>query len=98
MHKKSLEMTKKCPGTPESGQSEPFCEERERGGRDGRDSAWSSKSREAAGGMEEEEVEEGEEEEEDMAIDLSSTSKQQDVPLRPGSAQRRTGSESDEQS
>ncbi|XP_071752880.2 visual system homeobox 1 [Centroberyx gerrardi] len=95
MHKKSLEMTKKCPGTPESGQSEPFCEERERGGRDGRDSAWSSKSREAGGP--EEEAEEAEEEE-DMAIDLSSTSKQQDVPLRPGSAQRRTGSESDEQS
>ncbi|KAM3862879.1 visual system homeobox 1 [Diretmus argenteus] len=91
MHKKSLEITKKSPGTPESSHSESFSEDINKG-KDVRDSVWSRKAEDA----------EDTEDMEDMAIDLSSTSKQQDSSmkgtLRPGSARRRASSESDEQS
>uniref|UniRef100_A0A667ZAK9 Visual system homeobox 1 n=2 Tax=Myripristis murdjan TaxID=586833 RepID=A0A667ZAK9_9TELE len=92
MHKKSLEITKKCPGTPESSRSDSFSEEREKA-KEGREPGWSSKE---ADSVEEAEDMEDMEDAEDVAIDLSSTSKQQDGSA--AAASRRAGSESDEQS
>lgn len=61
MHKKSLEIGKKPPGTPESTHSDSYSEEHK--GKDS-DVTWSS-------------VANGADDSEDMAIDLSSTSKQE---------------------
>ncbi|XP_042337480.1 visual system homeobox 1, partial [Plectropomus leopardus] len=93
MHKKSLEMSKKCPSPRESDSARPdsFCDAERRG---------SSEAREE----EEEELLEMEEEEmeEEVAIDLSSSSKQQQQQedavgsARPASSPRRqSGAESD---
>ncbi|XP_051251687.1 visual system homeobox 1 isoform X2 [Dicentrarchus labrax] len=89
MHKKSLEMSKKCPSPPESDSTRCDSFSEGRGG----------ETREAAREEEEEELLEMEEEdmEEEVAIDLSSSSKQQQEAggsIRPASSPRRQ-SESD---
>ncbi|XP_026115950.1 visual system homeobox 1 isoform X1 [Carassius auratus] len=61
MHKKSLEITKKAPGSPESMHSDSYSDEHK--GKDS-DTTWSSGTT-------------GADDSEDMAIDLSSTSKQE---------------------
>uniref|UniRef100_A0A673I5B7 Visual system homeobox 1-like n=1 Tax=Sinocyclocheilus rhinocerous TaxID=307959 RepID=A0A673I5B7_9TELE len=61
MHKKSLEITKKAPGSPESTHSDSYSDEHK--GKDS-DTTWSSGAN-------------GADDSEDMAIDLSSTSKQE---------------------
>ncbi|XP_051579537.1 visual system homeobox 1-like isoform X1 [Myxocyprinus asiaticus] len=61
MHKKSLEISKKAPGTPESTHSDSYSAEHK--GKDS-DTAWSSRANAA-------------DDSEDMAIDLSSASKQE---------------------
>ncbi|XP_049456032.1 visual system homeobox 1 [Epinephelus fuscoguttatus] len=97
MHKKSLEMSKKCPSPRESDstRSDSFCDASERRG---------------GGEVREEEeelleMEEDEEMEDEVAIDLSSSSKQQQQQeeaggsIRPASSPRRqSGGESDERS
>ncbi|XP_069579882.1 visual system homeobox 1 [Brachyistius frenatus] len=99
MHKKSLEMSKKCSSPPasDSTRSDSFCDASERR---------SSGGGEAREVEEEEELEEEEEEmEEEVAIDLSSSSKQQQQQEEGGasirtasSPRRRSGAESDEHS
>ncbi|XP_036980061.1 visual system homeobox 1 isoform X2 [Acanthopagrus latus] len=101
MHKKSLEMSKKCSSPPESdsARSDSFCEASERRG-------GSSEAREVHEvEQEEEELLEMEDEdmEEEVAIDLSSSSKQQQQEaggsVRSASSPRQqSGSESDEHS
>ncbi|AWP14731.1 putative visual system homeobox 1 [Scophthalmus maximus] len=94
MHKKSIEMSKKCPSSPASDSTRPdsFCITSERRG--------GGEAREAE--QEEELVEEEEDAEEEVAIDLSSSSKQQhhlEEGGRPApSLRRQSGSESDEHS
>ncbi|XP_050932716.1 LOW QUALITY PROTEIN: visual system homeobox 1 [Lates calcarifer] len=99
MHKKSLEMAKKCSSPPESdsARSDSFCDASERrGGGEAREV-----EREAG---EEEELQEEEEEEmeEEVAIDLSSSSKQQQQQEEAGrsssSPRRQSGGEPDEHS
>ncbi|KAF1375344.1 hypothetical protein PFLUV_G00218840 [Perca fluviatilis] len=90
MHKKSLEISKKCPSPRESDSThcDPFCDASERRG-------------EALEPPCEAREEEEEEEEEEEAIDLSSSSKQQqeDATVRPASSPRRqSAGESDERS
>uniref|UniRef100_A0A3Q1GV10 Visual system homeobox 1 n=1 Tax=Acanthochromis polyacanthus TaxID=80966 RepID=A0A3Q1GV10_9TELE len=90
MHKKSLEMSKKCPSPPvsDSTRSDLFCDASERHAGGG-------------GGGEAQEAEEEELLEEEVAIDLSSSSKQQQqqeggASARTSSSPRRqSGSESD---
>ncbi|KAK9541111.1 hypothetical protein VZT92_001182 [Zoarces viviparus] len=93
MHKKSQEITKKCPSPRESDstRSDSFCDASVRHGVETRE--------------EQEELlvmEEEEETEEEVAIDLSSSSKQQQEAgssIRPASSPRRhSGSESDDRS
>ncbi|XP_076018811.1 visual system homeobox 1 [Genypterus blacodes] len=91
MHKKSLEMAKKCSSASESDSTRPeaFSDDPERRGR--------AEGREAEREAEEEELEE------EVAIDLSSSSKHQREEstnaLKPTpSPRRRTGSQSDDQS
>uniref|UniRef100_A0A3Q1KC59 Visual system homeobox 1 n=1 Tax=Anabas testudineus TaxID=64144 RepID=A0A3Q1KC59_ANATE len=75
MHKKSLEMAKKCSSTPESDstRSDSFCDTSERRGAGGE-----TREEEREVGEEDDELlEEEEEMEEEVAIDLSSSSKQQ---------------------
>uniref|UniRef100_A0A665TUW2 Visual system homeobox 1 n=1 Tax=Echeneis naucrates TaxID=173247 RepID=A0A665TUW2_ECHNA len=93
MHKKSLEMAKKCASPPESdlARSDSFCDATERRG--------SGKTREVEHEAEEELLEEEDEMDEDVAIDLSSSSKQQEEGGRFGSSPRRqNGGNSDEHS
>ncbi|XP_041646163.1 visual system homeobox 1 [Cheilinus undulatus] len=107
MHKKSLEMSKKCSSPPESdsNRSDSFCDARERRGSGG--GACESRQTEP----EEEELLEMEDEdmEEEVAIDLSSSSKQQQQQQQPeeaagslssaaSSPRRQSGSESDKHS
>uniref|UniRef100_A0AAQ4QUB6 Visual system homeobox 1 homolog, chx10-like n=1 Tax=Gasterosteus aculeatus aculeatus TaxID=481459 RepID=A0AAQ4QUB6_GASAC len=89
MHKKSQEITKKCPSPREADPSRPdsFCDAPER-------RSPAEARQEEPLGVEEEEVEE------EVAIDLSSSSKQQQEPrssVSPASS-RHSGSESDERS
>ncbi|XP_073338666.1 visual system homeobox 1 [Pagrus major] len=103
MHKKSLEMSKKCSSPPESdsARSDSFCDISERRGGGG-------DAREAAHEVEQEEEEEllemeDEDMEEEVAIDLSSSSKQQQQDaggsVRSASSPRQqSGGESDEHS
>ncbi|KAK5908998.1 hypothetical protein CgunFtcFv8_017010 [Champsocephalus gunnari] len=90
MHKKSVEITKKCPSPreAESPRNETFCEERRGGGEEKR--------------KEEEEEEEEElkmeEEEEEEAIDLSSSSKQTEEGGRNSSSPRQQSGQSDDRS
>ncbi|XP_027131309.1 visual system homeobox 1 isoform X1 [Larimichthys crocea] len=99
MHKKSLEMSKKCSSPPQSDSThcDSFCDAPERRG--------GGKSREVAHEAEHEEDEllemEDEDTEEEVAIDLSSSSKQQEAAgsIRTASSPRRQSSgESDEHS
>ncbi|XP_031695547.1 visual system homeobox 1-like, partial [Anarrhichthys ocellatus] len=100
MHKKSQEITKKCPSPRESDstRSDSFCDSSVRR---------SVETREAHHETREEQeellvMEEEEETEEEVAIDLSSSSKQQQEvgsSIRPASSLRRhSGSESDDRS
>lgn len=83
MHKKSLEITKKSPGTPESTHSDSYSEEAK--GKDS-DISWSNRAS-ATDDME------------DMAIDLSSTSKQEKKSTLKSSPQiNPTNSDSDTES
>ncbi|XP_036071503.1 visual system homeobox 1, partial [Oryzias melastigma] len=90
MHKKSLEMAKKCPSPPalDATRPESFCDASER----------HSKARD----VEEELLEEEDTEEEEVAIDLSSSSKQQQneggATRASSSPQQQSGSESDDHS
>ncbi|KAM3606686.1 uncharacterized protein V6R79_021275 [Siganus canaliculatus] len=99
MHKKSLEMSKKCssPRESDSTRCDSFCDATERRGGDAQEAEHDVEHEE------EEEMLEMEEEdtEEEVAIDLSSSSKQQEAAscLRPASSPRRqSGGESDEHS
>lgn len=96
MHKKSLEMAKKCSSTSESdlARSEAFCDDPERrGGAEGLEAGHEADE-------EDELLEEEEELEEEVAIDLSSSSKhQREEVLKPTSSpRRRASSQSDDQS
>ncbi|XP_068590583.1 visual system homeobox 1 [Cebidichthys violaceus] len=100
MHKKSQEITKKCPSPRESDstRSDSFCDASERRGGETREAHRETRE-------EQEELlvmEEEEETEEEVAIDLSSSSKQQQEAgssIRPASSPRRhSGSESDDRS
>ncbi|XP_023251425.1 visual system homeobox 1 isoform X1 [Seriola lalandi dorsalis] len=98
MHKKSLEMAKKCssPRESDSARSDSFCDASERrGGGEAR-----GVEREAV--EEEELLEEEEDMEEEVAIDLSSSSKQQQQQEEGGrcasSPRRQSGGNSDEHS
>ncbi|KAI3362881.1 hypothetical protein L3Q82_001912 [Scortum barcoo] len=99
MHKKSLEMSKKCSSPPQSDstRSESFCDSSERRG-------GACEAREAEQQEEEEELLEMEEDEmeEEVAIDLSSSSKQQQdaggSTRSSSSPRRQSGGESDEHS
>ncbi|KAG5267034.1 hypothetical protein AALO_G00239070 [Alosa alosa] len=83
MHKKSLEMTKKSPGTPESTHSDSYSEEAK--GKDS-DISWSNRASAT-------------EDVEDMAIDLSSTSKQENKSTLKTTPQiNDTNSDSDNES
>lgn len=84
MHKKSLEITKKPPGTPESTHSDSYSEENK--GKDS-DVAWPNRTSAA-------------EDTEDMAIDLSSASKQDSSKstLKSPSPPREQNSDSDDES
>ncbi|KAL6102286.1 vsx1 [Pungitius sinensis] len=89
MHKKSQEITKKCPSPREADPTRPdsFCDAPQRHGAD-------EARQEQLPVMEEEELEE------EVAIDLSSSSKQQQEPrssISPASS-RQSGSESDDRS
>ncbi|XP_047458441.1 visual system homeobox 1 isoform X2 [Mugil cephalus] len=99
MHKKSLEMSKKCSSPPasDSTRSDSFCEAPERRGGEAREVEEEE--------LLEEEEDEEEEMEEEVAIDLSSSSKQQQqeegggASMRTASSpQRPSGRESDEHS
>ncbi|KAM7409188.1 hypothetical protein PAMA_002742 [Pampus argenteus] len=97
MHKKSLEMSKKCSSPPASDsiRVDSFCDASERRG--------GGEAQEASHEVREEELLEEEDMEEEVAIDLSSSSKQQQeeggVSLRSASSPRRqSGGESDERS
>ena len=82
MHKKSMEIVKQSPGSPESSHSESYAEESK--GNDS-DMAWANRASAA-------------DDNEDMAIDLSSTSKQDSKNTSKSSPppQRETNSDSDE--
>ncbi|KAM6956831.1 visual system homeobox 1 isoform 2-T2 [Aplochiton taeniatus] len=84
MHKKSMDVVKKSPGTPESPHSDSYSEENK--GKDS-DMGWSNRASVV-------------EDSEDVAIDLSSTSKQDNnrSTLKSQSPQREPHSESDEES
>ncbi|XP_056624444.1 visual system homeobox 1 [Triplophysa dalaica] len=83
MHKKTLEITKKAPGTPDSTHSDSFSEEHKE--KDS-DATWST------GGN-------GADNSEDMAIDLSSTSKQESkCTLKSSPAHTEPSSESENES
>ncbi|KAG7462588.1 hypothetical protein MATL_G00186360 [Megalops atlanticus] len=83
MHKKSMEMTKKPPGTPESTHSDSYSEETKV--KDS-DIAWTNRSNPT-------------DDSEDMAIDLSSTSKQESKStLKPQPPPKDTNSDSDNDS
>lgn len=95
MHKKSLEMAKKCPSPPslDSTRSESFCDASER-------HSTAGKARDAE---EDERLLEEDTEEEEVAIDLSSSSKQQQqneggATRATSSPQQQSGSESDDHS
>ncbi|XP_030297765.1 visual system homeobox 1 isoform X1 [Sparus aurata] len=102
MHKKSLEMSKKCSSPPESdsARSDSFCEASERrggGGGEARDAHEMEQEEEELLEMEDEDIEE------EVAIDLSSSSKQQQQEaggsVRSASSPRQqSGGESDEHS
>ncbi|XP_059179753.1 visual system homeobox 1 [Centropristis striata] len=101
MHKKSLEISKKCSSPRESDSTRPdsFCDASERRSGSGEAREVQREAREE----EEEELEmEEEEQEEEVAIDLSSSSKQQqqeDAAARPAPSPRRhSAAESDERS
>ncbi|XP_062320601.1 visual system homeobox 1 isoform X1 [Osmerus eperlanus] len=81
MHKKSMEIVKKSPGSPESSHSESYAEESK--GNDN-DMAWANRA--------------SADDNEDMAIDLSSTSKQDSKSTSKSSPppQRESNSDSDE--
>uniref|UniRef100_A0A3P9H476 Visual system homeobox 1 n=1 Tax=Oryzias latipes TaxID=8090 RepID=A0A3P9H476_ORYLA len=95
MHKKSLEMAKKCPSPPslDSTRSESFCDASER-------HSTAGKARDVE---EDERLLEEDTEEEEVAIDLSSSSKQQQqneggATRATSSPQQQSGSESDDHS
>ncbi|XP_071329612.1 visual system homeobox 1 isoform X2 [Trachinotus anak] len=97
MHKKSLEMAKKCSSPPESDstRSDSFCDSSER-----RTSA-EAREVEHVAAEEEELLEEEEDMEEEVAIDLSSSSKQQQQEEGgrcASSPRRQSGGHSDEHS
>ncbi|KAM4607164.1 visual system homeobox 1 [Polymixia lowei] len=85
MHKKSLEMTKKSPGTPDSTHSDSYSEDNK--GKDCRAAAWGHRATAA-------------QDTEDMAMDLSSTSKQDSSKstLKSPSPSREPNSDSDDES
>ncbi|KAK1905379.1 Visual system homeobox 1 [Dissostichus eleginoides] len=95
MHKKSVEITKKCPSPreAESPRNETFCEASERRG------GGEEKRKEEEEEEEEElKMEEEEEEEEEEAIDLSSSSKQGEEGVRNASSPRQQSGQSDDRS
>ncbi|KAG7233263.1 hypothetical protein INR49_007342 [Caranx melampygus] len=101
MHKKSLEMAKKCSSPPQSdsAHSDSFCDASERRGGGGEVEHEAGEEEEL---LEEEDMEE--EEEEEVAIDLSSSSKQQQQQQEDGgrcsslSPRQQSSGDSDEHS
>ncbi|KAM9344926.1 visual system homeobox 1 [Symphorus nematophorus] len=108
MHKKSLEMSKKCSSPPESDSArcDAFCDASERRGGGGGGGGEARDAAQEAEHEDEDELLEMEDEdaEEEVAIDLSSSSKQQQQQDATGavrsasSPRRQSGGESDEHS